>query len=122
MSETNNAAKVLFLPRLAELCGATGKGGPQWGAATDDLNLTVLTWSKEQGVARDVNNELDVVWIGVEGTAWVQVDDQQYTLEEGSLIVIPRGAARSLRCVSDQCSYLSMHRKRHGLSIENRLV
>lgn len=108
-------SKVLFIPQLKELCGSTGKGGPQWGTATDDLNLTVLSWKLEQGVAEHTNNELDVLWIGLEGSAQVTVDGETYQLEQGGTIVIPRGAMRSLKSTSEQCSYISIHRRRAGL-------
>lgn len=114
-------SKVLFIPQLTELCGSTGKGGPQWGAATEDLNLTVLSWKLGQGVAEHTNNELDVLWIGLEGSAEVVVDGEIYQLEQGGTIVIPRGTSRSLESTSERCSYISIHRRRAGLTIKSRL-
>jgi mannose-6-phosphate isomerase-like protein (cupin superfamily) len=116
-----NDTKVLFIPQLRELCESTVENGPQWGTATDDLNLTVLSWKEGQGVAEHVNNELDVLWIALQGSADVTVDGKIHQLQQGGAIVVPRGAARALKSTSAEFNYISIHKRRAGLQITSRL-
>ena len=116
-----NDTKVLFIPQLLELCESAVKNGPQWGTATDDLNLTVLSWKEGQGVVEHVNNELDVLWIALEGTAEITVDGNVHQLQQGGAIVVPRGASRALKSTSEEFNYISIHKRRAGLQITSRL-
>ena len=90
--------------------------GPQWGAATDDLNLTLLTWQAGHEIAPHVNSEVDVVWIVVAGEVDAVVDGETFRLMESQALLIPKGSRRSMRAVS-RASYLSVHRRRAGLTI-----
>jgi len=116
-----NNTKVLFVPQLLEHGESAVENGPQWGTATDDLNLTVLSWKNGQGVVEHVNNELDVLWIALEGTAEVNINGEIFPIEQGGAIVIPRGAARALKSTSADFKYISIHKRRAGLQIENRI-
>lgn len=113
--------KVLFIPQLLELCKTAVENGPQWGTATNDLNLTVLSWKNGQGVTEHVNNELDVLWLALEGMAEISIDGEVFPLEQGGAIVIPRGASRALKSTSADFKYISIHKRRAGLQIENRI-
>ncbi|MGN6170262.1 MAG: hypothetical protein ACTHQQ_19140 [Solirubrobacteraceae bacterium] len=41
-------------------------GGPVWGAASADLNATVLEWRPGNGPAEHVNEERDVLYVVLE--------------------------------------------------------
>lgn len=116
-----NDAKVLLIPQLLELFDSHKPDGPQWGTATHDLNLTVLSWKEGQGVVEHVNNELDVLWIALEGSADITIDGQVHPLQQGGAIVVPVGASRALKSTSPQFKYISIHRRRAGLQITSRL-
>lgn len=112
-----NEEKVLFIPQLLDLCDSAKPSGPQWGTATSDLNLTVLSWKEGQGVAEHTNTELDVLWIALEGTADITINGQIYPLQQGGAIVVPCGALRALKSTSENFRYISIHKRRAGLQI-----
>lgn len=110
-----SAQPTSFLVDLMNICRQVGASGPRWSFESTDLDLTLLTWTAHQQIAPHVNNEVDVVLIGLDGMGEVQVDETAYHLTAGQAILITKGARRSLRCLSAQWSYLSVHRRRRGL-------
>ena len=52
-------------------------GGPVWGDASDDLNATLLEWSAGTGPPEHVNDERDVLVFVVDGSAKLDLDDEQ---------------------------------------------
>ena len=92
--------------------------GPQAGGQSDDLNFTILSWPKNEGVAWSVNHELDVVIVVIEGQGEARVEDEVYELESGCALLIPKSAHRSIISQSERFSYFSIHRRRAGLQIK----
>ena len=92
--------------------------GPAWGTATPDLNATVLVWRSGEGQPPHVNNERDVVLVVVEGSGTVTIDAEQRPVAAGMLVVIPRGANRSIVAGADGLRCVTVHRRRDGLSIK----
>ncbi len=90
-------------------------GGPQWGHESDDLDLTLLAWTGEEGVAAHTNAEVDVLLIAVAGVGEVRAGDEVFRVLPGQGVLIPKGSERSIRCVGEQFTYLSVHRHRRGL-------
>jgi quercetin dioxygenase-like cupin family protein len=97
------------------LAQQAASSGPIWGHESTDLDITLLSWPGGAEIAAHINDEVDVLLIGVAGAGDVSVGDATYRLEQGRALLIPRGAARALRCSSDRWSYLSVHRRRRGL-------
>ena len=89
--------------------------GPQWGTASDDLNVTLLSWEKGQGVGAHVNNDLDVVMVVVSGEGKVTIEGEEFELQPGRAVVVPKGANREIECYSERLTYFSIHRRRAGL-------
>ncbi len=52
---------------LAGLGERAQSSGPQWSYESTDLDLTLLTWNAQQGIASHVNDEVDVVLVVVAG-------------------------------------------------------
>jgi mannose-6-phosphate isomerase-like protein (cupin superfamily) len=104
-----------FLVDLVAACRQATASGPQWSFESTDLDLTVLTWTACQEIAPHVNNEVDVVLIGLDGIGEVRIDEAVYRLTAGQAVLIAKGARRSLHSLSDKWSYLSVHRRRRGL-------
>lgn len=104
-----------FLVDLAAICRQATASGPQWSFESTDLDLTLLTWTGPQHIAPSINDEVDVVLIGIAGAGEVLVDDTAYQLSAGQAVLIAKGTRRSLRCVTAPWSYLSLHRRRRGL-------
>jgi mannose-6-phosphate isomerase-like protein (cupin superfamily) len=105
---------MALLLDLTHLPTTTG-GGPQWGHESDDLDLTLLAWTGEQGVAPHTNAEVDVLLIAVAGVGEVRAGHEVFRLQPGQGLLIPKGSERSIRCVGEQFAYLSVHRRRRGL-------
>ncbi|HEY0602827.1 MAG TPA: hypothetical protein VGD58_07945 [Herpetosiphonaceae bacterium] len=104
-----------FLVDLNAICRQAGASGPRWSFESSDLDLTVLSWTVPQEIAPHVNDEVDVLLIGLDGTGEVRVDETAYDLTAGQAVLITKGARRSFRCLSARWSYLSVHRRRRGL-------
>ncbi len=83
--------------------------------AGEELNLNLIVWPESGGVAEHANREVEVLLVGMQGEGLVLVDDQPYPIEPGSLLLIPKGASRSIEARSGGFAYLSIHRRRAGL-------
>lgn len=89
--------------------------GPRWAHESTDLDVTLLSWRAPHAIAAHINNEVDVVMIGIAGSGEVTVDGAVYALSTGQALLIPKGAERSIRCQESDFSYLSVHQRRRGL-------
>jgi quercetin dioxygenase-like cupin family protein len=106
-------------PNLNELAAAAGgRSGVVWkleGSA--DLNANLVRFDAGGGVGEHVNQELDVVFVGVAGSGLVRVEAEEHPLSAGTLVFVPRGARRSTVSLSDGFAYLTVHRRRGPLKI-----
>ena len=109
---SSSEATAVNLPRLAGELAGRGAG---WTRQSDDLNLNLLNFSEGEGVQEHVNREVDVLLIGVAGAGIVTVDGEPRPIREGMLLLVPKGARRSTRALSERFAYLTCHRKRAGL-------
>jgi len=89
--------------------------GPIWSVNSEQLNVNLLRLPAGDGIAAHVNQEVDVVLVVFEGRGQVTVDGATYPLEAGRVLVVPRGAARAMRCTAGPLVYLTCHRRRAGL-------
>ncbi|CAN5461277.1 hypothetical protein BH11ARM2_BH11ARM2_17910 [soil metagenome] len=108
------------VPPLADLTylARTARGsGPEWGMETEDLNATLLVWQAGEGVSEHVNEELDVMIVGVEGEGEVTVDGHVFVLSPGQTVVVPKGAVRSVCARSARFAHLNVHRRRRKLTL-----
>ena len=71
-------------------------GGPVWGAASEDLNATILVWPAGEGPAEHVNESRDVLYVVVEGRATLTVVGETQELHAGAAAIVPKGARRAL--------------------------
>lgn len=115
MSTNQSPQSTSFLVDLAAIANQATGSGPQWGFESTDLDLTVLTWTAHQEIAPHVNDEVDVLLLGLDGTGEVLVDGTAYELTAGQAVLIAKGARRSFRCLNAPWSYVSVHRRRRGL-------
>jgi mannose-6-phosphate isomerase-like protein (cupin superfamily) len=92
--------------------------GPVWGAASEDLNATLLAWGPGEGPPEHVNDERDVLLFVVDGTATLIVDDDTSELVAGAGSIVAKGSRRQLRAGSHGVRYLSVHLRRPLLTIE----
>lgn len=93
---------------------AAGRG-PAWTVASDDLNVNLLVFGVDEGVAEHVNAEVDVLLIGISGEGIVTANGQPHSLRAGEAFLVAKGARRSTQAVSERFAYLTCHRRRAGL-------
>jgi mannose-6-phosphate isomerase-like protein (cupin superfamily) len=93
-------------------------GGPVWGAASADLNATLLEWPAEGGPAEHVNEELDVLYVVVAGSATLTVDGEARELGVGDATIVEKGSRRALVAGPGGVRYLTAHVRRPGLQLK----
>jgi quercetin dioxygenase-like cupin family protein len=104
---------------LNELAAAAeGLAGVIWALEeSGDLNANLVRFDAGGGVEEHVNDEVDVLFVGVAGSGTVRVDGEEHALSAGKLVFVPRGARRSTGASSDGFAYLTVHRRRGPLRI-----
>ena len=95
-------------------------GGPVWGAASDDLNATLLEWSAGDGPAEHVNGERDVLYVVVAGSLALTVEGERTELAAGEAAIVEKGKRRELEAGPDGVRYATAHVRRGGLQIRRR--
>jgi quercetin dioxygenase-like cupin family protein len=95
--------------------GSRGSSGTVWTLeGSEDLNANLVRFPAGWGVEEHVNEDVDVVLVGVSGEGSVAVDGEEYEMRPGNLVFAPKGSRRSITSVSDDFAYLSVHRRRSG--------
>jgi quercetin dioxygenase-like cupin family protein len=89
-----------------------------WGAESEDLNATLLSWATGQGPPAHVNDERDVLLVVLAGSVTVNTDEEERTLHVGNAMIIAKGQRRKITAVDDGTQYLSVHRRRPPLQID----
>jgi quercetin dioxygenase-like cupin family protein len=94
------------------------RSGVIWTLDTSsDLNANLVRFGTGQGVGEHVNNEVEVIVVGVSGSGIVTVDQKEHALSAGMLVFIPKGARRATASTSEDFAYLSVHHRRRPLQI-----
>ena len=98
---------------------ATGEGaGVVWSLEQgDDINVNLVRFPAGRGVSEHVNEELDVLVVGVSGSGLVEVDGYEHYVRAGTVAFVPKGTRRSTRSESGDFAYLTVHRRRGPLQI-----
>lgn len=112
------AGERLEAIRLAPREERPEQRGPIWGAATDDLNATLLVWPPAEGPAEHVNDARDVVYAVLAGGGTLAVDGEERVLREGDTLVVEKGSRRRLVAGPHGIRYLTAHLRREGLAIK----
>lgn len=89
--------------------------GPLWSTESEDLDCTFVSWQDGQGVVAHVNSEVDVVMIVLFGSGKATVGDEAIELSRGQVVLVPKGAHRSIHAVGDGLAYLNVHKRRKRL-------
>ncbi len=102
----------------AVAASAAGRQGVVWSLeAASDLNANLVRFEAGRGVGEHVNDEIDVVFVGVSGSGFVEADGREHALGAGKLVFVARGARRSTRGASEDFAYLTVHGRRGPLRI-----
>lgn len=104
---------------LNELAAAAGgRAGVIWTLeGSGDLNANLVRFDRGGGVGEHVNEEVDVVFVGVAGSGTVHVDGEEHPLSAGALVFAPKGAGRSTVALSEGFAYLTVHRRRGQIQL-----
>lgn len=106
---------------LAEVASAERGLGVVWTQeGGDDLNANLVRFEAGEGVGIHVNDEVDVVFVGVLGSGTVVVDGEKFVLGPGRLVYVPKGCLRATRSASGEFAYLSVHRRRGPVRLTPR--
>jgi quercetin dioxygenase-like cupin family protein len=93
-------------------------GGPVWGAASADLNATLLEWPPGAGPPEHVNDERDVLYVVIAGSATLTVDGEPSALGVGEALIVDKGSRRGLVAGPDGVRYLTAHTRRGALGVK----
>jgi quercetin dioxygenase-like cupin family protein len=108
------ARDSMDLNALAAAAG--GRAGVIWTLeGSGDLNANLVRFDAGSGVGEHVNDEVDVIFLGVAGSGFVRVSSEEHALSAGTLVFAPRGLGRSTGALSDGFAYLTVHRRRGPL-------
>lgn len=109
---TPTEGKTNDLPGLAR--SSPGKR-PAWSQQSEDLSVNLVSCLSGQCVGRHVNDEVDVLLVGIDGEGSVAIDGDWHALPPGHAVIVPKGAQRETRCDGERFAYLTCHRRRPGL-------
>lgn len=102
------------------LAANAGREGVIWALQdSSDLNANLVHFPAGKGVGEHVNNEVDVLLIGISGSGTVNVDGEVHAVHFGTVTLIPKGVRRSTSSTSENFTYLTVHRRRGPLQIGN---
>jgi quercetin dioxygenase-like cupin family protein len=107
---------------LGEVASSAGdRAGVVWTLETgEDLNANLVRFGPGRGVGEHINDEVDVLVLGVSGSGIVIVDGEEHALESGRLVFVPKGSRRCIRSASEGFAYLTVHRRRGPPGIGTR--
>ncbi len=95
------------------LAAAGGRAGVVWTLGHGgDLNANLVRFPAGGGVGEHVDEEVDLLVVGVSGVGVVEVDGQEHPLRAGTVAFVPKGARRSTKSGSGDFAYLTVHRRR----------
>lgn len=118
MSSDRATPRAPFVRLLEHLETATGVSGVVWSADdTGDLNVNLVQLEPGSTIAAHVNREVDVAIVVVDGTGWLEIDDDVQPLAASVLAVVPKGRRRSVRAGPRGVAYVTVHRRRGALGI-----
>ena len=100
---------------IASVLAHVQHDGPLTSITTSQLNVNLLRLAPGDVIAEHVNTEVDVLLVIVGGAGELVLDGMARPLHAGQIVVVPRGVARSLRCVAESLVYVSCHQRRAGL-------
>lgn len=104
---------------VVDLLAGDGEG-PLWGTESEDVNATLLAWPAGKGTPEHVNDERDVVVVGISGSGTLVVDDVEHAVGAATVVVVGKGRRRRLTAGPSGLRYLTVHRRRGGLAIAPR--
>ena len=97
--------------------GPDTSGGVGWAFAGEDLNANVVVLGVGAAIAEHRNTEVDVLVVVLAGSGTLTVDGVAHQLRRGVVAHLPKGTNRRVHAAGDGLRYLTVHRRRPGLTI-----
>jgi mannose-6-phosphate isomerase-like protein (cupin superfamily) len=96
-----------------------GTDGAVWSLPHGgDLDANLVRLGPGGAIGAHVNNDADVLIVGVEGAGCVTIDSVQNSLRPGIVVAVPKTTTRSIHSHAEvECVYLTVHRARAGVQI-----
>lgn len=92
--------------------------GVHWTLDGDgDLNVNLVHLDAGHEVGDHVNDAVDVLLVGLDGTGEVEAGGRHHDLAPGVALHVPKGSRRLVRAGGLGFTYLTVHRRRSGLGI-----
>lgn len=110
---------------LARLAATGGEGAIWTLQGSEDLNANLVRFEAGKAevaevVGEHVNDEVDVLFVGLSGSATVTVDGEPHPLEVGRVVLAPKGSRRSVAGDTESVAYLTVHRRRGPVAVGGR--
>lgn len=104
-----------------EALDESGSSGAVWSLPHGgDLDANAVWLGPDDVIDEHVNDEVDVLVVVWRGDGDLLTDRGSTRLGPGIVAQIPRGGRRAIRAGSEGLTYLSVHRRRDGISISRR--
>ncbi len=100
---------------LLEVLAEGTHSGALWATESEDLDCTFVLWKKGEGVRPHVNSEVDVVMIVMSGSGEVLINGEGVPLTQGQVVLVPKGAERSVQVTGEGLAYLNVHKRKRKL-------
>lgn len=114
-SDPTPGPRVLVEP---DVDAVPGVGGVVWKLPHDgDLDGNLVRLAAGRSIEEHVNREVDVLVVVRAGGGELVVDGEHHALASTTLALVPRGARRSITAGEGGIAYLSIHRRREGLTV-----
>lgn len=105
---------------LAALLPLAGDGVHWTLEPASDLNVNLVHLDAGHEVGAHVNDAVDVLLVGLDGTGEAEVDDRRHDLAPGVALHVPKGARRRTRAGGLGFTYLTVHLRRSGPTVGPR--
>jgi quercetin dioxygenase-like cupin family protein len=102
---------------LAPLLAEAGNGVHWTLEPEGDLNVNLVRLDPGEEVGAHGNSEVDVLVVGLAGTGHVVLEERTVALGPSTVVLLPKGARRSIHAGPEGLGYLTVHRRRGGLTI-----
>ena len=99
----------------------SGGAGALWSLPHGgDLDANLVRLAPGEAIGAHVNNEVDVLVVGVAGSGTVDIDGATHDLRPSVVVLVPKGLRRGITAGDVELRYLTVHRARAGLQIRTR--
>jgi mannose-6-phosphate isomerase-like protein (cupin superfamily) len=96
-----------------------GADGAVWSLPHGgDLDANLVRLGPGGAIGAHVNDDVDVLIVGIEGDGCVTIDSVQNSLRPGVVVAVPKSTTRSIHShPGGELKYLTVHRARAGVQI-----